>query len=75
MIVKVTTAMDEEYQMELTVEVDGVKKFNVYDGELEDNSLGRNFNDCHKLPELMRLAYEAGVRGEAFEVENVEEGF
>lgn len=75
MNVKVITSMDEDYQMELTIEVNGVKKFNVYDGELEDNCLSRNFNDCHNVASLMRLAYEAGVRGEEFNVETIEEGF
>jgi hypothetical protein len=35
-----------------------------YDGEPEDNNLGRNFNDVYLISEALQLAYEAGKRGE-----------
>ena len=41
--------------------VDG---FHVHDGEPEDNNLGRNFNDCYKLPGLFKKIHEAGKNGE-----------
>ena len=33
------------------------------DGEPEDNSLGRNFNDWYAIMDLVKLAYAAGKNG------------
>lgn len=38
------------------------------DGEPEDNTIARNFNDILKIGDLMRLAYQAGVEGLGLEV-------
>lgn len=70
------TFVDEElydYRFGLTIKIDGEKVFSVYDGEPEDNSLERNFSDCHNIEDMMKRAYEAGKAGEPFEVERVEE--
>jgi hypothetical protein len=42
--------------------------FHVYEGEREDNTLGRNFNDCYGIPDLLKLAHQAGAAEEPFEV-------
>lgn len=62
----------DEGRWGLTILVDEKKGFSVHDGEPEDNTLNRNFNGCLRIPELMKLAFQAGERGEKFEVENVE---
>lgn len=48
--------------------VDGEKVFDVGDGEPEDNTLGRNFNDCFGIPDLLQKAYNAGKSGEQLEI-------
>lgn len=58
-----------EYKDVLTIEIDGKRVFEVYDGESEDANLMRDFNDCFKIPDLLRSAYEAGKAGEDFSVE------
>jgi len=58
----------------LTITIDGVSVFSVQaDPECpEDFSFYRNLNDCFSIPALMKKAYEAGVRGEPFEAEEVD---
>jgi hypothetical protein len=70
------TRTDEEYERwdcreSLQIYVDGKPVFRASDGEPEDSNLSRDFNDCFKIPDLMRLAYEAGVRGEDLSIENL----
>lgn len=74
MIVKVISRTEDElaeydYQDKLEIYVDGVGKFSAHDGEPEDANLSRDFSECHNIPELMRLAYEAGKNGEEFIIE------
>lgn len=59
----------DDWRYDYTLEIDGKVEFDVYDGEPEDNSLMRNFNDCVKIPDLLKRAYEAGKNGEEFELE------
>lgn len=61
-----------EFRYGVVVEVDGKPEAEFYDGEPEDNSIGRNFNDIHNIPKLMKMAYEAGVKGEDFSVSEEE---
>lgn len=49
--------------------IDGKRVFTVSDGEPEDNTLNRNFNDCYGILDLLRQVHEAGKRGETLEVE------
>lgn len=49
--------------------IDDKRVFCACDGEPEDNTLNRNFNDCLKITCLLKQAYEAGQRGETFEIE------
>jgi hypothetical protein len=53
----------------LTIEVDGKLVFDVYDGEPEDANLARDFNDCLRIPQLMKMAHAAGKSGEQLSVE------
>jgi len=58
---------EDDCRESLKIEVfDGnerVKFISFYDGETEDNSIGRNFSDVHNITSLMKLAYEAGKAG------------
>ena len=56
----------DDWRYSLDIVVDGESVFSVGDGEPEDNSLSRNFNDCYNIVALMRRAFEAGKRGEEF---------
>lgn len=57
------------YKDALSVEIDGSVVFNVSDGEPEDATMTRDFNDCWKIDDLLEIAYIAGKRGEEFEIE------
>jgi len=56
----------------IEIHINGKYKFGVHDGEPEDNNLSRNFNDCWRIPQLMREAYEDGKNGEEFIFEELE---
>jgi len=58
-----------DYRDAYEIEIDGKTVFSVHDGEPEDNSLGRNFNDCYRITSLLKRAYEAGKNGEEFTIE------
>ncbi len=64
----------KDYRYTLTIDIDGRQAFRVHDGESEDATLNRDFNDCYQVANLMRRAHEAGARGEPFEIEMVEVG-
>lgn len=68
MKIKETVTSDDD-GMTIIIEIDDKGVFTAHDGEPEDNTLGRNFNDCLKIVELLKQAYEAGKRGEAFDLE------
>ena len=57
-----------DYYDVLYIKIDDKKVFSAYDGEPEDNTLGRNFNDCYNIINLLQLAYDAGVKQEGFEI-------
>jgi len=61
-----------DYRSSLRILVDDKNVFDAMDGEPEDATLSRDFNDCYKIPSLMRLAYEAGKNGEELEIVNEE---
>ena len=75
MIVEVKSLTDEaieerDYRDYLSISIDGKRVFCVSDGEPEDATLARDFNDCWGIPELMKHAHQAGARGEGFEIIN-----
>ena len=57
---------DYDYRDEMTIEVDGKEVFQVSDGEPEDSNLSRDFSACYGIVDLMKMAFEAGVKGEEF---------
>lgn len=60
----------DDYRSAVVVQVDGKQAMSFKDGEPEDNTIDRNFNDIFNLPELLRQAHEAGKRGEELVIEN-----
>lgn len=58
-----------DYRDFVCIKIDGKIVASFADGEPEDNSLGRNFNDVHKIGELMKLAFEAGKNDDSFDYE------
>ena len=62
-----------DYRNVLEIFVDGKRVFSVSDGEPEDATLSRDFNDCWKVGDLMKMAYEAGRTGEDFGISNIME--
>jgi len=63
---------NRDYRDYLTISIDGKESFCVSDGEPEDATLARDFNDCWGVVDLMKKAHEAGVNGEEFIVESME---
>ena len=52
-----------DYRDALIIYIDDKRVFCVRDGESEDATLGRDFNDCHSITSLMEQMYEAGKAG------------
>ena len=52
----------------LIIKIDGKLVFSAIDGELEDNSLMRNFNDCVGIVDLLEQAFMAGADKEEIEI-------
>ena len=61
---------DRDY---IEIYINGEIVFSAYDGEKEDATLSRDFNDCWSIPNLMKRAYEAGKKGDSLEISNEEE--
>lgn len=55
----------------LKLNINGKQVFRVMDGEPEDATLSRDFNDCWKIVELLALAHKAGLNKEPFKIERV----
>lgn len=70
MIVKVENTEDD-YFLSLKISIDGETVFQAHDGEPEDNTLSRNFNDCFGIAQLLERAWKAGKNGEEFTLTEV----
>lgn len=57
-----------DYQYALIIKIDGKEVLSCFDGEPEDNSLCRNFNDVFSVPTLLKMAHKAGVDGEPISI-------
>jgi hypothetical protein len=71
---KVRSVVWEEPEMGIMILIDGKKAFDVFEDEPEDMKFYRTLQDCLKVPDLLRLAYEAGKNGEGFELERINTG-
>jgi len=66
-----TSKTDDEFREKFKIKLESNEKtqeLSFCDGEPEDNSIGRNFNDIYSIPQLIVLAYNAGVNGEPIEL-------
>ena len=63
------TVERREYRNAINIRVDDKSVFSVYDGEPEDANLNRDFSDVWGIPDLMRMAHTAGVKGEELRIE------
>ena len=62
---------DNDYRSILKITIDGEEMFEVGEGEPEDATLSRDFNDCWRVPSLIKAAYRAGLSNEKLEIERV----
>lgn len=58
-----------DYRDAYEIKIDGERVFKARDGEPEDASLCRDFNDVYNIPDIIEMAYKAGKNGEEFEIE------
>ena len=59
---------DEDWREYYTITVDGVERIDIFPPEPEDATLTRDLSFAYLIVPLMREAYEAGKRGDEFEV-------
>lgn len=64
--------MGPDYREALIIKIDGKVVFSACDGEPEDNSLARNFNDCLIIGTLMKMAWLAGTEHQKFDLTHKE---
>lgn len=57
----------------IEIEVDGSRDLSFLEGEPEDATFERDLSDCKRIPEILKKAYEAGVRREGLIIEEWEE--
>ena len=55
-----------DYSNGIEIYINEKKVFDAFDGEPEDSNLSRDFSDCWGVPDLLKLAYDAGINGEEF---------
>ena len=73
MKVESTLCVSMEGMAKFELRVDGELALKVWDGEIEDNNLGRNFNDILSIEGILKRAHKAGARGEDFILTHKEE--
>jgi hypothetical protein len=56
-----------DYRQAYQIDINSEKMLLVSDGEPEDSNLSRDFSDVYSIPDLMRKAHEAGLKGETLE--------
>lgn len=74
MHIEILSLTNEEIQIRdycdaMQIRINDKDVFSVYDGEPEDNNLSRNFNDCFKLAEILKMVFNAGANGESLILE------
>ena len=60
-IIAKTITFKDDYRQSFEIWVDGKIALSFSDGEPEDNCLGRNFNDCYKIVDLLKKVWDAGA--------------
>ena len=74
----VETITEGEYGEDVNLEVsletlDFKGSVSFGSGEPEDMSLGRDLSDAYSISDLLKAAYDAGVRGEEYHFEQISE--
>ncbi len=64
---------DDEDRLGLDIEIDGVIRFSVSDGEPEDMNLRRDLACCQNIVGLLAEAHAAGARGEPLAMDSITE--
>jgi len=72
MNLKVVTGLDDDGYWRLKITL-GELTLDFQDGEGGDNGLWKNFKDCYTIKKLIKEANELGLRGEAIEMEEIQE--
>lgn len=54
----------EDFRSSYELKINDVKALCFWDGEPEDNTLSRNFNDVYNILKVIIEAFEAGRQGE-----------
>ena len=57
-----------DYRDAITIKINGSIALQFHDGEPEDNTMGRNFNDIYSIINVLKQAHAAGVAGESLTV-------
>ena len=62
-------------QGSLVIRIDDKQVFEINDlsDSPEYSTFDRDLSDCNRIPELLRMAYEAGKNGDFFEIEYIKE--
>ncbi len=60
----ITSEDNDDGRGYLEIKINDKRELTFCDGEPEDNGLGRNFNDCYAIADLLEAAYLAGKNGE-----------
>jgi hypothetical protein len=60
----------EDFEAKMKMSIDGKRVFSIYDMSEcpEDANLMRDLNFVYEIPDLLKQAYEAGKKGEPFEL-------
>lgn len=69
-ITKVDYFVDWDYVESVTIETENTV-LDFSEGDIEDNTLSRNFSDVYQIEQLIREAYEAGKNGEDLNIEEI----
>lgn len=62
----------QAYEIEAADDQGSRVALSFYDGEPEDANISRDFNDVLSIPDIIKLAHQAGVNGEVLNIEQLE---
>ena len=63
---------NRDYRAVVKISVEDEPTLEFFDGEPEDNTLSRNFNDVYQIGDLLNKVYQAGGLDEGFELNEIE---
>ena len=62
-----------DYRDAIEITIDGKRVLSFWDGEPEDATLSRDFDDCWQIAKIIEQAFNAGLAGEEFSIEHRQE--